>query len=72
MEAELKRFQDTIEHAVRNLKLDPQAFEQEILDDLDVATGCFTACIESIKGRLQAQDYRGALADLQRIRPRGV
>jgi hypothetical protein len=72
MEADLKRLQDTIEHAVRNLKLDPEAFKQEILDDLDVATRCFAACIESIKARLKAQDYRGALTDLQGISPRGV
>ncbi len=68
---ELKHLQDAIEHALRNLKLDPETFHKEILDDLDLATRCFSACIESIKERISTGDYKGALTDLQGLNPQG-
>lgn len=72
MGEELRRLQDAIQHAIRNLKLDPKTFDKEILDDLDLATRCFSAHIDSIKERLRAGDYQGVLRDLQGIGFMGI
>jgi len=72
MREEFRHLQEAIEHAIRNLKLDPETFRKEILDDLDRATLSFSTCIDSIKERLRTRDYEEALTDLERMNPRGT